>query len=301
MTLTILGLLEIGAILANPLGPNKEAFAICHFVNYACSASREIVATDRAPTLTPRMPPEPTVRTESKMDKSVRAEGSDMSAATASPSATDHDLEATIEELKQLVSEQAATRITFPRTSVHRLPWAHTPTRHTPSPAHRASRSSSLASTFFAPRVTNYHKIIMPSSPDCACSTAGNDPQGYAGAGHPVQDGGKPGSEEQLRLPVKDPPAGAQPFNRPQEISQARQPDEIERRARKQSRRPARIRAECLRRCQFRPVNRVARPRGHPRVQHRGFCARAQHDAREAERADQPLPAESGGNAPGAG
>jgi len=109
MTLTILGLLEIGAILANPLGPNKEAFAICHFVNYACSASREIVATDRAPTLTPRMPPEPTVRTESKMDKSVRAEGSDMSAATASPSATDHDLEATIEELKQLVSEQATT------------------------------------------------------------------------------------------------------------------------------------------------------------------------------------------------
>ena len=201
MTLTILGLIEIGAILANPLGPNKEAFAICHFVNYACSASREIVATDRAPTLTPRMPPEPTVRTESKMDKSVRAEGSDMSAATASPSATDHDLEATIEELKQLVSEQAATRITFPRTSVHRLPWAHTPTWHTPSPAHRASRSSSLASTFFAPRVTNYHKIIMPSSPDCACSTAGNDPQGYAGAGHPVQDGGKPGSEEQVASP----------------------------------------------------------------------------------------------------
>lgn len=35
--MTVLGLLEIGALLANPLGPHRESFAVCHFVNCARS------------------------------------------------------------------------------------------------------------------------------------------------------------------------------------------------------------------------------------------------------------------------
>ena len=39
LSLTVLGLLLIGNLLANPLGQNKESFAVCHFVNYACTSS----------------------------------------------------------------------------------------------------------------------------------------------------------------------------------------------------------------------------------------------------------------------
>merc|ERR1719424_1869235 len=39
LTLTVLGLLQIGSILANPLGPNREAFAVCLFINFTCTTS----------------------------------------------------------------------------------------------------------------------------------------------------------------------------------------------------------------------------------------------------------------------
>lgn len=51
LSLTVLGLLLIGNLLANPLGQNKESFAVCHFVNYACTSSLEAVTVDMAPTL----------------------------------------------------------------------------------------------------------------------------------------------------------------------------------------------------------------------------------------------------------
>ena len=38
LTTTYLGLLLIGSLLANPLGPNRESFAVCHFIN--CAPSR---------------------------------------------------------------------------------------------------------------------------------------------------------------------------------------------------------------------------------------------------------------------
>ena len=44
---TYLGLLLIGSLLANPLGPNRESFAVCHFINYTCTSSLEAVSVDR--------------------------------------------------------------------------------------------------------------------------------------------------------------------------------------------------------------------------------------------------------------
>ena len=51
LSMTVLGLVLIGSVLANPLGPNRESFAVCHFVNYTCTSSLEAVSADRAPTL----------------------------------------------------------------------------------------------------------------------------------------------------------------------------------------------------------------------------------------------------------
>ena len=51
LTMTVYGLLLIGNLLANPLGPNKESFAICHFVNFVVVSSLEAVSVDSAPTL----------------------------------------------------------------------------------------------------------------------------------------------------------------------------------------------------------------------------------------------------------
>ena len=51
LTVTVLGLVIIGALLANPLGSNRESFAVCHFLNYTCTSSLEAVSTSRAPTL----------------------------------------------------------------------------------------------------------------------------------------------------------------------------------------------------------------------------------------------------------
>ena len=48
-TITVIGLLEIGAILANPLSPAKEAFAICHLLNFTCANSLSVVSIDGAP------------------------------------------------------------------------------------------------------------------------------------------------------------------------------------------------------------------------------------------------------------
>ena len=51
LTMILYGLLLIGNLLANPLGPNKESFAICHFVNFVVVSSLEAVVMDSAPTL----------------------------------------------------------------------------------------------------------------------------------------------------------------------------------------------------------------------------------------------------------
>ena len=48
-TITVIGLLEIGAILANPLSPAKEAFAICHLLNFTSANSLSVVSVDSAP------------------------------------------------------------------------------------------------------------------------------------------------------------------------------------------------------------------------------------------------------------
>tara|TARA_B110001452_G_scaffold67441_1_gene54283 strand:- start:173 stop:2179 length:2007 start_codon:yes stop_codon:yes gene_type:complete len=50
-TITVIGLLEIGAILANPLSPAKEAFAICHLLNFTCANSLSVVSIDGAPAI----------------------------------------------------------------------------------------------------------------------------------------------------------------------------------------------------------------------------------------------------------
>ena len=50
-TITVIGLLEIGNVMANPLSPAKEAFAICHLVNFTCANSLSVVSIDGAPTV----------------------------------------------------------------------------------------------------------------------------------------------------------------------------------------------------------------------------------------------------------
>lgn len=88
--LTIFGLLHIGSKLANPLSAHKESFAVCHFVNYTASASLEIVATSRAPTL---RTPEP-----ARATKPAGTVG-------GAPKAT--DLKARREQLEQTYAVQA--------------------------------------------------------------------------------------------------------------------------------------------------------------------------------------------------
>jgi hypothetical protein len=58
MAMTVLGLLQIGSLLANPLGPYRESFAICHFVNYTCSTSLDVVSVEAAPMIANAMRPE---------------------------------------------------------------------------------------------------------------------------------------------------------------------------------------------------------------------------------------------------
>lgn len=94
LTCTYLGLLLIGNLLANPLGPNRESFAVCHFLNYTCTCSLEAVSVDRAPTLT---------RTFTQADpKEAPLPGAGVGMAALDPEAVKKVKEMIAEERKEL-------------------------------------------------------------------------------------------------------------------------------------------------------------------------------------------------------